>query len=297
MQTRTENKPMWWSLIVAGSLASALAAGCAQEQEPSQTVKPSVTPAAPDQEQTQAKETSPTETAEAAAVGHLSGVITYEGPQPELPLLVRQGTQIKDAEVCAAHDVPDESLVVDGTTKGLANVFVYISRAPKGAQYPPVPHEPITFEQKGCRFIPHALVVRVGQPVLVKSDDPITHNVHTLPVRNATLNTASPPNDQTGIELIYRQSEPAPVHVKCDIHSWMSALQLPLDHPFMAVTDAQGRFEIRNLPAGKHEFRIWHERAEFLERKYEVEIKAGETREVSLSYPANMFTGGRSGPK
>jgi hypothetical protein len=41
----------------------------------------------------------------------------------------------------------------------------------------------------------------------------------------------------------------------------MSAWQLPLDHPYGAVTNENGEFSIQNLPAGKHKFTIWHEAA------------------------------------
>ena len=62
-----------------------------------------------------------------------------------------------------------------------------------------------------------------------------------------------------------------------------------LDHPYMAITDSEGRFEIKALPIGKHKFRIWHERADLLERSYEVEIRADETTEISLTYTAEKF--------
>jgi hypothetical protein len=45
----------------------------------------------------------------------------------------------------------------------------------------------------------------------------------------------------------------------------------------------------QSLPIGKHKFRIWHERAKILERSYEVEIKANETTEISLSYSEDKF--------
>ena len=227
-------------------------------------------------------------------VGTFSGVITYDGPMPELPLIVKRGdTKAKDAAVCAAHDVPDESLLVNSAAgHGVANVFVYLTKAPKGTQSS-VPDEPVVMDQKGCIFLPHAMLVRVGQTVLVKSDDAIPHNVHTLPVRNTGLNSLVAPNDRVGLELIYQRSEPIPLQVKCDVHTWMRAYHLVLDHPFMAVTDSEGRFEIKDLPVGKQKFRIWHERAAYLERSYEVEIKAGETKEISLTFAAEKFAVGR----
>jgi plastocyanin len=239
--------------------------------------------------QTSRESTDVTDSA-TAAVGDFVGVITYDGPAPELPLLVNQGdATAKDADVCAAHDVPDESLLVNTQAgNGLANVFVYLNKAPKGTQSP-VPTEPVVMDQKGCTYLPRAMLVRVGQTVLVKSDDAVPHNVHTYPERNSPSNAIVPPNDRGGLELVYNQYERSPVAVKCDVHTWMRAYQLVLDHPFMAVTDGEGKFEIRGLPVGTHKFRIWHERSDFLERGYEIEIKAGKATEIALSFPAEKF--------
>ena len=239
--------------------------------------------------QTSRESTDVTDSA-TAAVGDFVGVITYDGPAPELPLLVNQGdATAKDAAVCAAHDVLDESLLVNTQAgNGLANVFVYLNKAPKATQSP-LPTEPVVMDQKGCIYLPHAVLVRVGQTVLVKSDDAVSHNVHTFPQRNSPSNSIVRPNDRGGLELVYERPERSPLEVRCDVHTWMRAYQLVLDHPFMAVTNAEGKFEIRGLPAGKHKFRIWHERGNFLERGYEIEIKAGETTEISPSFPAEKF--------
>ncbi len=224
------------------------------------------------------------------ATGNLVGVVRYDGPVPRLPLLVKQGdTSIKDHQYCAAHDVPDQSLLVNtAANNGLANVFVYLVKAPRNMNWP-VPDEPVVLDQKGCIFLPHAMLVRVGQTVLVKSNDATLHNVHTFPMLNPALNSIVVPNDRMGLRLVYQHAEAKPVAVKCDIHPWMRAYQLVLDHPFMAISDSEGMFQINDLPAGKHSFRIWHERADILERSYEVDIKAGKTSELSLSFSADKF--------
>ena len=84
--------------------------------------------------------------------------------------------------------------------------------------------------------------------------------------------------------MTYQAAEKLPVAIKCDIHPWMIAYQLPLDHSFAAVTDKDGNFEIANLPAGEHEFVVWHEKTGYLERKYKVTITAGQTQEVKLEF-------------
>ncbi|MEZ6125260.1 MAG: hypothetical protein R3C49_19095 [Planctomycetaceae bacterium] len=69
--------------------------------------------------------------------------------------------------------------------------------------------------------------------------------------------------------------------MKCDFHPWMMAYWLVLDHPYAAATDAEGNFTISNLPVGEHEFRIWHERAGYIDRKFMVNVKAGDNAPVT----------------
>lgn len=224
----------------------------------------------------------------AADGGTVVGRIVLDGTAPTLTPLIKAGSaSIKDKEVCGAADVPDESLLV-GKDNGIANVFVYLRRAPKGYKAADV-RDPVVLDQKGCVFVPHTALIRVGQPVLVKSSDAVQHNVHTFPGRNEQVNTLIKANESKGYELKYAKPESDPLEVKCDIHAWMTSYHLVLDHPFMAVTDGDGNFKIEGLPVGAHEFRIWHERGGVLEKEYKVEVKAGAETTVSLKFAAAKF--------
>jgi plastocyanin len=227
-----------------------------------------------------------------AAVGYadgvtLTGTVLFTDDFKTLPPVVKKGDGgVKDPAVCSAEEVPDESLVI-GPNKGIANVFIFLAKAPAGYKAE-VPKEEVTFDQKGCRFLPHTLLVQAGQTVKILSDDPIPHNTHTFPLRNSGFNQSISPNDRKGVELKYTKAEKLPIEVKCDFHAWMKAYHLILDHPFMAVTDAEGKFEIKNLPAGKHEFVVWHEKKGYLDRKFAVEAK-GPSTSVELKYGAKNF--------
>ena len=103
------------------------------------------------------------------------------------------------------------------------------------------------------------------------------------------MNNAISPNDRTGIKLVYKRPEREPFSVKCDLHAWMSAYHLVLDHPFAAVSDAEGNFKIENLPAGNYQFKVWHERGDggrpgLLESKYNVAIKSGDIKALTLYF-------------
>lgn len=228
---------------------------------------------------------------EAVGIGKIVGKITLDGPTPDaVRVLVAKGDKAaKDSEVCAANDIIDDSLQI-GTDNGIGNVFVFLSKAPKGVETPdPESLDPVLMDQKGCVFEPHAAVLQVKQTLLVTSSDPVQHNVHTMPKRNSQTNLLCPPNEKNGLKVVYAKPEREPVRVKCDIHPWMMAFQLPLDHPFAAITQPDGSFTIEGVPAGTHTVKVWHERAGFLESDLEVEVKADGTATIEKKYEAAKF--------
>lgn len=211
--------------------------------------------------------------------GDISGQFIFDGELPEIPLIVKQGdTSVKDASVCSVHSIPDESLVVNEKNKGVANVFIFLRKAEKiHPDLKASPNREVHFDQKNCRFVPHALIVRTDQVVVCLSDDGVPHNTHTFPKRNTGENFVIQPRDRTGNTVKVKLPEAVPFDVRCDIHAWMSAKWLVVDHPYAAVTDADGRFTIEKLPVGQHKFRVWQERAGFIDREWTVNVKEGSS--------------------
>lgn len=231
------------------------------------------------------------EDASAAGLGTFTGKVVMTGSVTPLAALIKAGAEVKDKEVCAAVETPDERLVL-GDGNAVKGVFVYLNKAPKGGKALEVSAEPFLFDQKNCRFTPHCVVIPCGQTVKVLSDDPIAHNTHTYPGKNPSVNSGVKPGDREGLlSYIFKKPESVPVAVSCDYHTWMKAYQLPVDHPYAAVTDENGAFTISDLPAGKHFFVVWHEAADggFVERKFAVEIKAGEATEMQIDYAADRL--------
>ncbi|MBI5759215.1 MAG: hypothetical protein HZA46_11920 [Planctomycetales bacterium] len=291
MNTNESNESSGW-LLTAVSCGGLLVIGAAWLVTPAGANGAAVTSARQvtilaDQVTSAVVSTEPSKPAK--GTGNFTGIVTLGGAALDLKPKVKKGDlTAKDAAVCAMDDVPDESLVVDKSTKGIANVFVYLDKAPAGKKYD-TPKEPAVFDQKGCRFLPHGLIARVNQPVLVKSQDNIAHNTHTNPIRNTGFNQAIKPVESIGIKLLYDKPERLPVKVVCDLHTWMTAYHLVLDHPFGAMTNAKGEFEIKDLPPGKYEFIIWQESIGYVDRKFAVEITADKVTDKKIAVPAAKF--------
>jgi len=224
--------------------------------------------------------------------GTLKGKVVLDGDVPEQKLIVRKGdAAVKDAAICAAQDVPDESLTIDKDSKGIANVAVWLVKKP--AKVHPDLAKPkeakVLFDQVGCRFIPHVLVVQSGQAVQVVSGDAVAHNTRGTPLKNQGFNFIVAPNDRKGNDVDLKLGERLPVQIGCDIHNWMKAYWVVVDHPYATVTDKDGNFEIANLPEGDHEFKVWHENPGYLVKDAKdpkkgllVKIKSGETTEAPV---------------
>lgn len=226
------------------------------------------------------------------AYGTVVGQFVLEGEIPQLKPLVAAGdVGVNNSAICAAANIPDDSLVVDSRSKGIANVFVYLLKADK--VYPNLKEslkKEIEFDQKGCRFIPHALFVRTDQVVLVKSSDNCAHNTRTVPLKNQQQNYSLIANDRTGVPFKNKLPERLPIEIQCNIHPWMKARWLVLDHPYGAISDEQGEFKIADLPAGDHELIVWQERVGYINKKFKVTVTGGKTTDVgTIAVPAAKF--------
>ncbi len=217
--------------------------------------------------------------------GSLVGTILLDGSKPNLAPLVGKGASKVDSTVCgAAEAIPDESLVV-GENGGVANVFVYLTKKPN-VEFE-VPETQPFLDQQACIFKPHTLVFWSGVEFELKNGDKVAHNIDAKPASNGGFNENMPPG--ASVRKSFRNTEALPFQSTCAIHPWMRFWTLVVDHPFYAVTDSEGKFEIPNLPPGKHKFRVFQERASQLERGVEVVVAPGKPTTVEWKYPASKF--------
>lgn len=216
--------------------------------------------------------------------GAVTGHVIFDGAVPKPSALVQKGLSSVDRDICAHEgDIPNESLVVS-TGGGLANVFVYLDKAPDWYKDKPTISQ--VLDQKACIFKPHALIAPAGLPFVLKNSDLVAHNIKTEPGINAGTNDTLKPGSE--MTMLLKRPERMPFQSKCAIHPWMEFYTLALSHPFAAITDSDGKFEIKDLKPGKYKFRVWHERARGLDPVI-VEIKGGESVVLPLKYAAAIF--------
>ncbi len=215
-----------------------------------------------------------------AGAGSITGTAVYEGKVPALKPLA-----VAAEPMCAKKHptVPNEMLVL-GSGNTMANVVVrVVSGLPAGKSYP-APTTPVTMDQVGCQYVPHVIGLMVGQPFKVLNSDGVLHNVHALPKVNKPFNMAMPPTRKEATETFTK--EEGMFVVKCDVHPWMQSYVGVFSHPFFAVTGADGKYTIKDLPAGTYEVEAWHERLGTQKTKVTVGASDTQTAAFKFSPPA-----------
>jgi plastocyanin len=213
-----------------------------------------------------------------ATAGSIAGHVKFSGTPPKQEI-VRMNADPACLQAAGGKNTSDALVIAaDGS---VANVFVYVKDAFDGYTFD-VPAAPVVLDQKGCRYVPHVIGVRVGQPVEFLNSDATLHNVHGLPMNNPEFNKGEPTQ---GMRV--RQTFAKPeimVPIKCNIHGWMTSYIGVVAHPFFAVTGPDGSFSISGVPPGTYTIEAWHEL--YGTQKQQVTVAAQATQSITFSYGA-----------
>jgi plastocyanin len=206
--------------------------------------------------------------------GHITGSIRFEGtvPPPE-------AVEMKSDPYCVDNGRMPPPEIVTGPGGGLQHVFVYVKDGLGDLRFP-VPQTPVVLDQEGCVYEPHVFGIQVGQNLEILNSDSTLHNVHAIPGKNREFNRAQ---SEAGIRHthVFSTAE-VMVPFKCNVHNWMTAYAGVLDHPFHAVTGADGSFRLEGLPPGTYTIEAWHETLGT--QTQTVTIGEKETKDVGFTF-------------
>lgn len=183
----------------------------------------------------------------------LTGHVRWQGPRP--PAEAMAVPSHGDPAHCGTSQALDPLVVAaDGGVQGAVLHLVDITRGVEGSR------EPVTVDQRQCRYVPRVVSVTVGAELRFTNNDPeVFHNVHGY--YGATgdegwFNEASP----AGVTLSRRVQRAGVARLQCDSgHTWMLAWVHAFPHPYHAVSDATGAYVVRDVPPGVYRLRLWHE--------------------------------------
>jgi hypothetical protein len=190
-----------------------------------------------------------------ATAGSVSGKVAFTGAAPIRRAIDMTGEE-EGCRQAHAGAVYAQEVVVnpDGT---LANVFVWVSAGLEGKAFRP-PEEKVELRQEGCMFLPHVVGLRTNQWLSVSNHDPVTHNVHPMPMNNREWNQGQPPGAPEIERRFVREDIGFPI--RCNVHTWMRAYGCVVAHPYFFVTGEEGTFELKDLPPGSYTISAWHEK-------------------------------------
>ncbi len=216
--------------------------------------------------------------ASAFAGATVSGTVKFDGTAPTFKEIKMDADPI----CAAAHKDPvfPQALVL-GSGNTMGNVFVFIKNAPAGDYKAPA--DPVVIDQKGCNYTPHVAAVMVNQPIKILNPDGTLHNVHAMPKVNQEFNMAMP-KFRTEVSKTFDKAEPM-FPIKCDVHPWMGAWVAVMPNPFYAVTGADGKFEIKDLPDGTYEIDAWQEKLGIKTATVTITGGAAQTTDFTFAAP------------
>jgi hypothetical protein len=192
---------------------------------------------------------------------------TAKGPAPKREPIKAD----KDQQVCEKDtEFLTEKWVVSPKAGGIKNVIVWLGPDLTDAQakelattgklklpafdkkdiHPALakPAKPtVEIDQPCCRFIPHVVLMREGQDLVIKNSSTAGHNARfEASLSGIAFNQIIPIGREVAVKGLV--PERVPVQITCSMHNWMNAWLGVFAHPYFAATDDDGNFEIKDAP-------------------------------------------------
>lgn len=176
-----------------------------------------------------------------------------------------------------------------GEAGAFRQVVVHLDAIERGKAFPDA--VPSRVEALDCRFLPFVSVVRDGHEVVVANMDPAMHDIQAYETSqlgprvlfNVPLPISARYPREAGISARFTkhyEGTPViqPIHMtkgrrvftmQCGFHAYMESWALVADHPYYAVTDTDGRYQLTDIPPGAYRVTVWHP---YLRESYAYEV-------------------------
>jgi hypothetical protein len=242
----------------------------------------------------------------------VKGKVVFDDSANKIPVPGKVNVGAAALPACAAGDkgFVTEEWIVDPKSKGVKNAIVWIGTAPTAAElaklkakkadlpsftgdqvHPALAKAPakvIDIDQPCCRFIPRVVAARAGDTLNVNNSAAFGHNVNWNSAANGIFNRLIVAGGNVPVPNL--QAEKFPILGTCNIHGWMKFHLKVFDHPYFAVTNEAGEFEIKYTPVGKARLVVWHEEVGlagtgngWYGEELEIKEKETKTRDIKIA--------------
>jgi hypothetical protein len=231
-----------------------------------------------DSPQEPARPSGPLLSIDPTTVGTITGTVTLEGNALDMgaigPPCVKEGS---------SNAAPPANKENNGE---LINAVIYLKTGLANYRYD-TPKDPVTLDQRDCTYEPHVIALMTNQPLEVKNNDPVAHNIHVLAKLNKEWNHSEPPG-VAPLMVSFPRPELA-IHVICKLHVGMSAFLFVFDNPYYAVTSPTGTYELKNVPPGTYTVEAW--RQNFGTQDQTVTIGPNQSKALSFVFKSGNSSG------